>query len=294
MKPRSALQADALRGIPLERVAAALGYRRDPRDRARWKRPGSILSIHGAKFYDHLSGGGGGGAIDLVLHTRGCRFREALEILAGIAPTPAGPEAETFLQLLDPACWPPVLEYLSRKRSLDPAILGACFRQRILGADNRSNAVFIACGAERSNRTGAELRGTQPGTPFHGMAPGSRKARGGFWIARRTTPQSALIVESGLDAISAFELPEMKGFDLFLSTAGLANKPPDWIRSFQLHNIACGYDADPPGEQAAKRLIRNHPKIRRHRPQGAKDWNEVLQQRKCADARNRTKSPQLH
>ena len=121
------------------------------------------------------------------------------------------------------------------------------------------------------------------------MAPGSRKARGGFWIARRTTPQSALIVESGLDAISAFELPEMKGFDLFLSTAGLANKPPDWIRSFQLHNIACGYDADPPGKQAAKRLIRNHPKIRRHRPQGAKDWNEVLQQRKCADARNRTK-----
>ena len=294
MKPRTALQADALRGIPLERVAAALGYRRDPRDRARWKRPGSILSIDGAKFYDHLSCTGGGGAIDLVLYARRCRFPEALETLASIAPHPAAPDGRPFQQLLEPAFWPAVQEYLSRNRSLDPAILNACFRQSILGADRRSNAVFIACGAERSNRTGAELLGTQPGTPFRGMAPGSRKSRGGFWIARRKPPQTALIVESAVDALSAFELPEMKGFDLFLSTAGLANDPPAWSNAFQLQNIACGYDADPPGDQAAERLIRKHSRVRRCRPQGAKDWNEVLQNRKSADAQHRTKSRQEH
>ena len=152
-----------------------------------------------------------------------------------------------------------------------------------------SNAVVIACGAESGNRTGVELPGTHPGRPFRGMAPGSCKSRGGFWIARCKPRQSALIVES-VDAISAFEFPEMKGFDLFLSTAGLAKDPHAWINALQLQNIAWGYDADPPGELAAKRHIPKHTRIRRSRPQSAKDWNEVLQDRKSGDAQIRTKS----
>ena len=71
------------RNIPLDRVAAALGYRRDPADRARFKRDGSVISINGARFFDHLSGTGGGGAIDLVIHATGCRFRDALHFLGG-------------------------------------------------------------------------------------------------------------------------------------------------------------------------------------------------------------------
>ncbi len=41
------------RNIPLDRVAAALGCRRDPTDRARFKRGGSVISINGEKFFDH-------------------------------------------------------------------------------------------------------------------------------------------------------------------------------------------------------------------------------------------------
>ena len=59
------------RNIPLDRVAAALGYRRDPTDRARFRREGSVISINGEKFFDHLRGTGGGGAIDLVIHATG-------------------------------------------------------------------------------------------------------------------------------------------------------------------------------------------------------------------------------
>ena len=184
-----------------------------------------------------------------------------------------------FRKLLDPASWPAALEYLSRHRSLNPAILDAGFRQRILGADHRANAVFITRDAERTP-AGAELLGTQPDHPFRGMAPGSRKARGGFWITRRTLPQSALIVESALDALSAFELPCMQDTDLFLSTAGLSPQMPPWIAAFRLQDIACGYDADPPGDQAAERLIRINPNIRRIRPTGEKDWNDILQSRK--------------
>ena len=42
--------ADRVRNAPLPAVAELLGYRRDPRDRRRWRRPGSIISISGARF----------------------------------------------------------------------------------------------------------------------------------------------------------------------------------------------------------------------------------------------------
>ena len=64
----------ACRNVPLDRVAVALGYRRDPADRARFRREGSVISINGERYFDHLSGTGGGGAIDLVIHATGCRF----------------------------------------------------------------------------------------------------------------------------------------------------------------------------------------------------------------------------
>ena len=38
------VRAESLRGYPLEPVAQALGYRCDPDDAARWRRPGSVLS----------------------------------------------------------------------------------------------------------------------------------------------------------------------------------------------------------------------------------------------------------
>ena len=44
---------DQLRALPLEPLAERLGYRRDPRNRRRWKRPGSVLAIDGERFFDH-------------------------------------------------------------------------------------------------------------------------------------------------------------------------------------------------------------------------------------------------
>ena len=69
------------RSLPLDRVATALGYRRDVRDKARWKRPGSVLSINGEKDFDHMSGTGRG-AINLAMHARGGRFRDAVAFLS--------------------------------------------------------------------------------------------------------------------------------------------------------------------------------------------------------------------
>ena len=68
--------ADAVRLRPLEEVATFLGYVRDPADRSRWRRDGSVLSVTGMKYFDHLRGQGGGGAIDLVVHPFCKRPRE--------------------------------------------------------------------------------------------------------------------------------------------------------------------------------------------------------------------------
>ena len=174
-------------------------------------------------------------------------------------------------------------QYLSRRRSLDPDLLDRCRRRGLLGADNRANAVF-ACRDRDGGKTGAELVGTRPGRPFKGMAPGSRKALGGFWIARKKKTGPALLAESAVDALSALCLPELEHVRIVISTAGVATRLPPWIELLEPETPFCGYDADKAGDMAAQRLIESHPGIRRLRPREAKDWNECL---RIAKARHR-------
>ena len=69
---------DDVRHRPLGEVAPLLGYQPDPIDRSRWRREGSVINVTGMKFYDYLQRCGGGGAIDLVIHARGCSSAETI------------------------------------------------------------------------------------------------------------------------------------------------------------------------------------------------------------------------
>ena len=281
-------RADAVRHAPLLPLAVQFGYRRDPHNRARWKLPGSVLSIQGARFFDHARGRGGGGAIDLVMHVRGCRFREAVEFLeqttVGPHPASAPPAKPAKLRLPPPheRLWPPVRDFLRTQRGLAADLLQLCHRDGLLYADERQNAVFL-CRDARGQPVGAELVGTRPapdGRTFKGLAPGSRKARGGFWLPAPDLPLDALLlVESALDALSAVRLlaGSLPPDTLVASSAGVAASLPPWLQAFQPPLILCAYDADPPGDQAAAALQRQLPNCQRLRPRGAKDWNELLQ-----------------
>ena len=288
-------RADAVRDAPLEPLAVQLGYRADPRNPARWKRPGSVLSISGTRFFDHHRGCGGGGAIDLVMHARGCRFRAAVEFLQdarGCLPAPSAPpsasrsappapRANFQLPPRDDRLWPPVRDFLITARRLDYDQLELCRRDGLLYADPRRNAVFL-CRDHRRQPTGAEIVGTRPapdGRTFKAMAPGSRKAHGGFWLPAHTDDLDALLlVESALDALSAVLLlaPSLPPDTLVASTAGLASALPRWLHAFHVPRTLCAYDADPPGDQAAAALRRHTPHCSRLRPVGAKDWNDLL------------------
>ena len=182
------------------------------------------------------------------------------------------------------AHWPPVRDYLVRLRGLDPALLDHCLLAATLYADRRRNAVFT-CRDRSGNPTGAELVGTRPlpgSAVFKGLAPGSRQDRGGFWLTTGSAPPAAvLLTESAVDALSAVLLPApgLPPDCLVASTAGTARRRPHWLHAFQDLPLLCGYDADPAGDQAAHDLLRQHPRLRRLRPHGAKDWNDLLRLR---------------
>ena len=94
-----------------------------------------------------------------------------------------------------------------------------------------------------------------------GLAPGSRRDRGGFWLTTRSVPPAAvLLTESAVDALSAVLLPApgLPTDCLVASTAGTARRLPRWLQPFQTLPLLCGYDADPAGDQAARALLRLH------------------------------------
>ena len=270
-------RADAVRAIPLTAVAAGPGCRKDPTDKVRWKRPGSVTGINGTKFFDHIAGRGGGGAIGPGRPGRGVQLPPGSSASRRL-PVPQPMHRRPNPDPLRRRAWAQVRRCLCRNRGLEPRLIEHCRRVGIPGADNRANAVFTCQDRER-RKTGAELVGTCPGRPFRAMATGSRKADGGFWIARQTAPKTALLVEGAIDALSAWTLDEGKRIDIVISTAGATGRMPEWINRFRLETNFCGYDADQAGDLAAVMLQAKNPAVRRMRPDG-KDWNEILQRQK--------------
>ena len=180
-------ELDAVRTQPLEPIARQLGYRQDPRDCARWKRPGPVLSINAPAFRP-LPG---------YRRRRRLRPRHAPKRSFAEAASIRGPQP----RIPEPCKqrWPTIREYLVDARAIPTRILDACKRRGILCADRRQNAVFLCTNARRQT-TGAEILGTPAATretPFTAMARGSRKASGAFWIpASNQAPDTVFLAET--------------------------------------------------------------------------------------------------
>jgi hypothetical protein len=301
-------KADAVRGIPLEVVLAALGAERDRRDRSQWRTEQGPLTVTGPRFFNWHVEQGGGGAIDLVMHLRGCDAREAIAWLshhlghhvpanpATITPQPSSttstslssrhiPRGPLRLPAAHPSHLPRVQRYLIQQRALCVEIVNSLMDAGRLYADRRGNAVFVMVTGKPPRTIGAELRGT--GTQvWRGLAPGTRRDAGYFWIG---TPAAERIVlcESAIDAISCFQLHEAPERDpheqspltapcICISTAGVRSDAP-WLKPLldRGYDLYCGFDNDDAGHAAASRMLSRYPSIRRLIPP-AHDWNDVL------------------
>ena len=281
-------RADAVRAMPLETVLLLRGAERDRHDRRKWHTEQGPLSVSGPKFMNWQRGQGGGGAIDLVMHLAGVNFRTAVAWLQqhlAANPPVSGESAKHTpdqkptamerprglrLPLPDERMLGRVRQYLQR-RGLAVPLIEPLVQSGKLYADVRGNAVFLLVAGKAQRPVGAELRGTGP-RAWRGMAPGTRKDLGYFWIGVSDSWEIVLC-ESAINAMSCFQLHPQR---ICVSTSGVRADPP-WLDGLLSRGfgIYCGFDADDPGNAAAAHMLALHPAVRRLRP-SAHDWNDVL------------------
>jgi hypothetical protein len=277
-------RADLVREIPLEVVLRSWGALRDPSDKSQWQTRRGPLSVTGTKFFNWHASRGGGGAIDLVMHLSGWDARQAIDWLwrhdggqvAGSISATAPPRPTSAGQLRLPASSTAHLERVRRylrQRRLSEKILASLIDDGKLYADGRGNAVFLMVAGKPNRPIGAELRGTGSRV-WRGLAPGTRRDAGYFWIGN-TSSERIVLCESAIDAISCFQLQPC-GECICISTAGVRPSAP-WLypllnRGYQIY---CGFDADEAGETASRRMIARHPSVQRLHP-AQHDWNESL------------------
>jgi hypothetical protein len=283
-------RAAVVRAVPLETVLIIRGAARDAHDRRKWHTARGPLSVADSKFMNWQRGQGGGGAIDLVMHLDDVGFRTAVGWLeqhlaashlavggaaaqaSGRAPLVTEESRGLRLPLRDDRLLGRVRRYLTGCRYLPASLIELLVASRKLYADSRGNAVFVLVAGKANRPVGAELRGTGP-CVWRGMAPGTRKDWGYFWIGALGS-REIVLCESAIDAMSCFRIYPQR---ICISTSGVRVDPP-WLsgliaRGYELH---CGFDADEPGDAAAARMIALHPaKVQRLRPP-AHDWNDAL------------------
>lgn len=281
-------RAAVVREVALETVLILCGAVRDPNDKSKWHTARGTLSVTGAKFTNWQRSEGGGGAIDLVMHLTEVDFRTALAWLEhhlGMGHLAAGQATNSLqkkcvvwdgdstlrLPVRDDQKLGRVIDYLTRRRHLALSLLEPLCECCKLYADRQGNAIFLLVAGKANRPVGAELRGSGVKI-WRGMAPGTRKDLGYFWVGASNCKEIVLC-ESAIDAISCSQL---HGNRICISTSGVRPNPR-WLSALISHGykIQCGFDADHAGDTAARQMIALHPMVKRLRPL-AHDWNDVL------------------
>jgi 5S rRNA maturation endonuclease (ribonuclease M5) len=273
-------KAGMVRHIDLKEVLKRTGAIKDQIDKAKWRTCQGVISVTGQKFINWSDGGiGGGGAIDLIIHLKQYDFKTAVSWLFDNFSISGSQISNNIKSAIKPALRLPqkdekklsrITNYLKYERFLPPELINFLVKSGKLYADKKANAVFLLLGKEKTV-VGAELRGTTT-KRWRGMATGSRKDLGCFYIKRSHTNKMVLC-ESAIDALSCFALNQ--DF-ITLSTSG-ANHNPAWLTTLinKGFEIYCGFDADEIGDTIADKMIRRYPSVKRLRPT-KHDWNEIL------------------
>ncbi len=273
-------KADSVRNIDLSMLLQHHGCTKDFRDKAKWHTPQGVISVNGRKFMNWTHGVGGGGAIDLVIHLQGIGFKDAVLWLCNNFTSTLlqkssqqrsrSPKQALKLPQKDNRKLPQVIHYLNDQRHIPQKLIKNLIESEKLYADGRANAVFLLLG-KKKKIVGAELRGTYD-TKWRGMAPGSQKSQGCFYLVGSSS-RKMILCESAIDAVSCFELhPEYTAISTSGATANRA-----WLQSFIKNGckIYCGFDSDSTGNMLADKMIELYPSIKRFLP-SRHDWNEVL------------------
>ena len=249
------------------------GAERDKKDKHNWRTSAGRITVTGSKFFNHDTGKGGGGAIDLTMHLGNLDFRAAMGYLTGESgtvisakgriPTDSGSKPKTLPPSSVSENWTVVREYLTRTRHIGESLVDRLYEEEKIYADKYKNAVFLC-----ETGKGSELRGTGP-ISFHGY----RGEKEPFRIPG--TGYRIAFVESAIDAMSLREL----GFTgTILSFSGCAK---GLVEKYGLQAVEKGlvvvaaFDNDKAGDAMFDNLKNVISSVERLLPEG-KDWNEDL------------------
>lgn len=185
--------------------------------------------------------------------------------------------------------WNAVREYLVETRQLPAILVDRLHERELVYADDHQNAVFVRHGLKgntwtRGEVTGASLRGTWgEGNRYHGLAPGSIRDQGWFWLGTGHGPvQRVFLTESPIDAMSLAVLDKGRqaqpGVTIYLSTDGSGGVPIEALKPViqEGGRVFAAFDADQAGTLMAWRVAEQVPGVERLMPKHGKDWNERL------------------
>jgi hypothetical protein len=289
--------ANRVRDLPLEKVASELGLEPDPKSPHKWQHSNHAINITGSKFYDWQHLKGGGGAIDLVMHVKDCKFPQAVAWLNHCFGESATLEAVTYRareiiqtepvpQFTPPPeqqnHWQQVKTYLTRQYRLPSSLIDNLHQQGLLYADQRANAVWLRRTIDSSTINGATLQNpaASDSTSLE-LAIGSERHSG--WFHFQIGGQSgepirrAVLVKSPLDAISFAVLDRTESRPtIYLSTEGTDVVPLEFLQTIPQASVIVAYPNDTEGNMMAQTVMEQLPDCRRKTPK-AQDWNSDLQ-----------------
>jgi hypothetical protein len=275
--------ADIVRDIDLRILMQYHSYPKDPQDNVKWHTPQGVISVNKQKFMNWTLGDGGGGAIDLAIHLQGFEYKDAVLWLYNNFSSTAVHQSSSKkshykkqnlkLPQRDDRNLFKVIHYLRSERCLPQKLINSLIESGKLYADAKANAVFLLLG-KKKKVAGAELRGTCD-IQWRGMAPGSKKDMGCFYITGVSTKRM-ILCESAIDAASCSVIyPEYTA----ISTSGVTANPA-WLKTFITKgcSVYCGFDSDKTGNMLADKMLKLYPSIKRLRPANKHDWNDVIKE----------------
>ena len=286
-----------VRKIPLSEVLSSRGFvARKEGNSTMWRGNAQAINVTGdALWFDHKSGKGGVGTIDLVMHLDGQSFREAVHSLSGghhgrfdahsAAATPLA-ERRPLGELMDEYArrddtrWPNAFAYLTKRRCLPAEVVDDLHKCGRVYANDRGGVVFLHHD-ELGQLGGATIKSSNPYSHF-AQCVGNKT---GSWFHVGLPPadcQTIAITESPIDAISYHVLHPEKHLCV-VSVAG-QYIPDDLLRVCRNKKtiIAIDNPALERSEQAAditrgiiETTLAKCPHAHLHTP-AAKDWNDDL------------------
>jgi DNA polymerase family A/Toprim-like/Protein of unknown function (DUF3991) len=296
--------AHSVRDLDLQAVATLLGLERDRSDKSKWfaqveidghREKQHIISITDHKFMDWKTEKGGVGAISLTMAVREWDFKTAVEWLKAQQEQQAIPSQATQksqepktleLPLPNDANWEHVRKYLTQTRALATNWVDKLHHQGLVYADDRANVVFLRQTFdnprtwERQETTGATLRGTTG--DFKGLAPGSSKDNGWFWLGVGKGDVGRVVVtEAPIDAISLAILEKglpQQGRTIYLSTDGKGAIPVQALQAVvdRGGSMVAAFDNDADGQRLTQKLSEAIADVTIITPIPDKDWNAQL------------------